>query len=140
MIAVDSSVAVAAFGDWHELNEAAVAVLDDGAALPAHAMLETYSVLTGFPAPYRAAPALVLTWLDDRFEGILSPPPPEAHRGLLEDLSAAGRIGGAVYDGLVALTVRMAGATLVTADTRAVPVYELIGVRHRLLGSDGLRG
>jgi hypothetical protein len=27
MIAVDSSVAIAAFGDWHELNEPACAVL-----------------------------------------------------------------------------------------------------------------
>ncbi len=49
MIAVDSSVAVAAFGDWHRLNDTARAVLDEDAVLPAHALLETYSVLTGFP-------------------------------------------------------------------------------------------
>lgn len=59
MTAVDSSVAVAAFGEWHVLNEPARAVLDEGAALPAHALLETYSVLTGFPPPHRAAPELV---------------------------------------------------------------------------------
>ena len=53
MIAVDTSVAVAAFGEWHELNARAVEVLDQGAALPAHALLETYSVLTGFPPPHR---------------------------------------------------------------------------------------
>lgn len=51
MIAVDASVAVAAFGDWHRGNPEACAVLDEGAALPAHALLETDSVLTGFPTP-----------------------------------------------------------------------------------------
>ena len=35
MIAVDTSVAVAAFGEWHRLNAPARAVLDEGAALPA---------------------------------------------------------------------------------------------------------
>jgi hypothetical protein len=49
MKAVDASVAVAAFGDWHRLNGAARAVLDRGATIPAHALLETYSVLTEFP-------------------------------------------------------------------------------------------
>jgi hypothetical protein len=42
MKAVDSSIAVAAFGEWHELNVSARRVLDGGAALPAHALLETY--------------------------------------------------------------------------------------------------
>jgi predicted nucleic acid-binding protein len=134
MIAVDSSVAVAAFGEWHELNDRAIAVLDEGAVLPAHAMLETYSVLTGFPAPHRAAPDLVMTWLDDRFREILPPPPPREQRDLLRTLAAGGRIGGSVYDGLVGLTAKLAGATLVTADARAATTYELIGIAPRRLG------
>lgn len=48
MTAVDSSVAIAAFGEWHVLNAAACSVLDQGAAIPAHALIGTYSVLTGF--------------------------------------------------------------------------------------------
>jgi hypothetical protein len=60
-------VAVAAFGDWHRLNGAACAALDRGALIPAHALLETCSVLTGFPPPYRAAPEIVVDWLDDGF-------------------------------------------------------------------------
>jgi len=134
MTAVDSSVAIAAFGEWHELNEAAITVLDDGAALPAHALLETYSVLTGFPPPHRAAPDLVLTWLDDRFTTLLPPPPPGKHRALLGRLAAADRIGGSVYDGLVAMTARLAGAVLVTADIRAAAIYDLFGTEHRHLG------
>lgn len=137
MIAVDSSVAIAGFGEWHELNEEALAVLDEGAALPAHAMLETYSVLTGFPPPHRAAADLVLTWMRDRFGRILPSPAPREQRQLLETLAPAGRIGGTVYDGLVALTVRLAGATLVTADMRAAATYELLHVEYRFLGADG---
>lgn len=100
MIAVDTSVAVAAFGEWHRLNEPACDVLDAGAALPAHALLETYSVLTGFPPPHRASPALVDAWLDDRFPTILAPPAAEEQRTLVRRLAAAGRGGGAVYDAL----------------------------------------
>lgn len=134
MIAVDTSVAVAAFGDWHQRNEEARAVLDEGAALPAHALLETYSVLTGFPPPHRAAPELVDAWLDDRFSIILAPPPPHEQRDLVRRLASTGRTGGAVYDAVVALTARLAGAVLVTADARAASLYELVGVQLHHLG------
>lgn len=133
MIAIDSSVAIAAFGEWHELNEAAVTLLDAGAALPAHALSETYAVLTGYPPPHRAAPELVLTWLDDRFDTILPSPSPREQRDLLRALAGAGRIGGSVYDGIVALTAKRAGAVLVSADSKATAVYELIGVESRPL-------
>ena len=133
MIAVDSSVAIAAFGEWHELNEPAARVLDEGAAIPAHAQLETYSVLTGFPPPHRAPADLVVTWLKDRFSRVLPPPGGQEQREMLALLARSGRIGGAVYDALVALTARRAGATLVTADRRAAAIYELIGVEFRRL-------
>lgn len=134
MIAVDTSVAVAAFGDWHRLNAPACALLDEGVALPAHALLETYSVLTAFPPPHRAAPGLVEAWLDDRFGEILAPPPPTEQRALVQALAAAGRIGGAVYDGVVALTAKLAGAVFVSADRRAYATYDLVGVDLRPLG------
>lgn len=133
MIAVDSSVAIAAFGEWHELNEAARSILDEGAAIPAHAMLETYSVLTGFPPPHRAPPGLVGSWLEDRFPVVLPAPGIDDQRDLLRQLAQAGRMGGAVYDALVALTAKVAGAELVSADTRAATVYEIVGVELRRL-------
>lgn len=135
MIAVDSSVAIAAFGEWHELNAAARSVLDEGAAIPAHAMLETYSVLTGFPPPHRAAPDLVDTWLDDRFAVVLQPPPAKDQRDLVRVMAHAGRPGGAIYDALVALTAHLEGALLITADDRALRTYELVGVDVRRLGA-----
>lgn len=52
---------------------------------------------------------------------------------LVRLLTSAGRAGGAVYDGLVAMTAKLAGAVLVTADERATPVYELVGVEVRRL-------
>lgn len=133
MIAVDSSVAIAAFGEWHQLNTKACAVLDRGASLPAHALLETYSVLTAFPAPYRASPDLVATWLANRFPQVLPAPPPNEYLALVQVLAAAGRVGGSVYDGLIGLTAKLAGATLVTADERALPIYEAVEVRTRRL-------
>lgn len=133
MIAVDSSVAIAGFGEWHELNEPARSILDQGVAIPVHAMLETWSVLTGFPPPHRAAPRLVDTWLDDRFSEVLPPPGVGEQRDLVRRLTGAGRMGGAVYDALVALTAKIAGAVLVTADARAVATYELVGVELRPL-------
>lgn len=132
MIAIDSSIAIAAFGEWHQDNGRARAVLDAGAALPAHALLETYSVLTGFPPPHRAAPHLVEAWITDRFDHILAPPPAPALRALVATLAAAGRSGGAIYDGLVALTAKLAGATMVTLDVRATSVYKLVGVDFRV--------
>ena len=90
MIAVDSSVAIAAFGGWHVLNAQASAVLDEGAAIPAHALIETYSVLTAFPPPHRAPPGLVEAWLDDRLPVVLPPPGPVEVRPLPGDPPAYG--------------------------------------------------
>jgi predicted nucleic acid-binding protein len=133
LIAVDSSVAIAAFGEWHELNALACSVLDEGAAIPAHALVETYAVLTGFPPPHRAPPALVDEWLDSRFPSVLAPPGPSEHRELVRLLARGGRGGGAVYDALVGLTAKLHGVALVTADRRAAQSYELIGVAVRWL-------
>jgi predicted nucleic acid-binding protein len=133
VIAVDSSVAIAAFGDWHELHDAAAGVVERGAAIPAHALLETYSVLTGFPPPHRAPAEIVEKWIADRFPRILEPPDADRHRELVRLLAEEGRIGGSVYDALVALTAKTAGGELVTADRRAIPVYEIVGVRIRRL-------
>jgi len=77
------------------LNPPACAVLDEGAAIPIHALLETYSVLTGFPRPHRAAPCLVDTWLEDRFRTVLPPPGAEAQRDLIRKLAGEGHHGSA---------------------------------------------
>lgn len=134
MKTVDTSVAVAAFGEWHLLNSKACALLDQGAAIPAQAVLETYSVLTGFPPPHRASPDIVRQWLQGRFERLLLAPLPNDHLQLVSVLAEDGRSGGSVYDALIGLTAKLAGATLITADQRAAEVYDLVGVEWDLLG------
>jgi hypothetical protein len=51
----------------------------------------------------------------------------------VRSLHERGITGGAVYDGLVAMSAAAHGATLLTLDRRAVPTYRRSGVRHRLL-------
>lgn len=135
MKAVDTSVTVAAFGEWHRLHEPARAALDEGMSVSVHVLLETYAVLTGFPPPHRASPAIVSTWLDGRFEVILPAPSTADHQALIGTLANAGRAGGSVYDALVGLTAKASGVTLVTADERAAAIYELLEIDTQLLVS-----
>lgn len=69
MIAVDSSVVIAAFASWHRSHEAARQALDRRPQVVGHAVAESYSVLTRLPPPHRAPAALVRDFLLDRFAG-----------------------------------------------------------------------
>jgi len=135
VIAVDTSVVVAAFATWHEGHASALAAMRrHDPRLPAHVGLETFSVLTRLPPPHRARPEIVAAFLRARFP---SPPltlPGAAHASLIQDATAAGLTGGAIYDALVAATARHAGATLLTRDRRAVRVYEALGTKFELVG------
>lgn len=127
MIAIDTSVLVPAFASWHEGHRSAAAVLERKPRVPAHVLVEAYSVLTRLPPPHRAAAGLVAIFLAERFT---QPPlilPARAHMGLIERAAAAGLAGGTIHDALVAATAQHAGAVLLTRDRRAAPVYERIG-------------
>jgi predicted nucleic acid-binding protein len=133
VIAVDTSVAVAAFATWHEKHAVARAVVDSGARLVAHCGVETYSVLTRLPSPHRAPADVVSMFLENRFPGAWLSLPPKACAALVSRLAAAGIVGGASYDGLVAAAAVHAGATLASCDHRAIRTYDAIGVRYRLV-------
>ena len=133
MIAADSSVVVAAFASWHELHEEALDVLDAGAALPAHAALESYAVLTRLPPPLRVAPEPVVEFLAARFPGAWLTLDAAAAAALPAELSGAAISGGATYDGLIAATAREHGATLVTLDARAARAYEALAAPYELV-------
>ncbi len=133
MIAVDTSIVVAAFASWHEAHRASAQLLDRRPRLPAHSLIESYSVLTRLPAPHRADAAIVAAFLAERFP---SPPltlPGDAHAVLIAAAAAARLTGGSVYDALIAATAKHAGAVLHTRDRRAVPTYEKIGVRYEVM-------
>jgi predicted nucleic acid-binding protein len=133
MIAVDTSVVVAGFASWHEGHGPAAAVLARGPRVPAHVLVETYSVLTRLPPPHRAPPDIVTAFLAQRFRQTPLTLAPRAWPRLLDRAAEFGVTGGAVYDALIAATVRQAGATLLTRDRRAAAVYEKMGAAYELV-------
>jgi predicted nucleic acid-binding protein len=134
LVAVDSSVAIAAFAPWHERHEDARGVLATEPRLVAHAALETFSVLTRLPSPFTAPSDVVLDFCAEAFpdEQRLALGE-EAQRRCLRILASAGLRGGEVYDGVIALTAREAGARLVSLDGRAAAVYTRVGAEAEIL-------
>lgn len=133
MIAVDTSVVVAGFATWHEGHHAAVAALARKPRVPAHVLVEAYSVLTRLPPPHRAPADLVATFLAARFP---DPPlvlPARAYLRLLEASARSGLVGGGIYDALIAATAGHAGATLLTRDERARSTYERMHVPYEIV-------
>jgi hypothetical protein len=118
---------IAALSAWHEQHTAAAEALATVTALPAHALLEVYSVLTRLPSGLAVPPASAAAVLADRFDGeplSLS----SAERGEVPaTLAGAGVAGGAAYDGLVALEAAAHGETLLTLDRRAQVTYRRVG-------------
>jgi len=130
VIAVDTSVVVAAFASWHEGHRSAAAILARKPRVPAHVLVEAYSVLTRLPPPHRAPSELVASFLAERFPDAPLVLPARAYTELIAASARAGLAGGAIFDALIAATVRHAGATLFTRDRRARPVYDTLRVRH----------
>jgi predicted nucleic acid-binding protein len=126
MIALDSSVIIAALLAWHQEHEAAAAAVEkalaskDGAVIPAHALLESYAVMTRLPAPHRIAPHDALTLLRDNFRGTkLAALPTKAVWPLLDQLKTAGFGGGITYDAVILAAAHDGGATtLLTLNDR----------------------
>jgi len=71
---VDAGVMVAAFAPWHERHSDAMTLMVDQPRVVAHFLVETYSVLTRLPAPFRAPAAVVAESLARRFPD--DPPAP----------------------------------------------------------------
>ena len=133
MIAVDTSVVVAGFASWHEGHASAASVLARKPRVPAHVLIEVYSVLTRLPLPHRAPANLVVAFLAQRFGQTPLALPPRMHQRLIEEAAAAGLAGGNIHDALIAATARHAGVRLLTRDRRAVPTYERLGVDYQLV-------
>lgn len=135
MIALDTSVLVAAFASWHEAHAAIRRVMARRPWIPAHVLIETYSVLTRLPAPHRADPQIVADYLEQFADRVLSPPP-DSYSELIHTVTRLKVSGGAIYDALVGATAREADAVLMTRDRRASSVYAALGVRHEFVSAD----
>ncbi len=76
---------------------------------------------------------VVWEWLDDTFGGSWIVLPSDAQRLALGRLAALGVVGGATYDGLIAISAAASDAILVTLDTRAIATYARVGVAVELI-------
>jgi hypothetical protein len=122
---------IAALAAWHERHEDAALALTRVTALPAHVLLEVYAVLTRLPSGLAVPAAAAAATLTRRFGD--SPLRLEDRADLLTRFAAAGVLGGASYDGLVALEAAANDHTLLTLDERAQQTYHRLGVRFRVL-------
>lgn len=134
MIAVDTSVAIAALSPWHDRHRDAADACRDDAAIPVHALLEAYSTLTRMPEPLRIAGAVAAQALDRAWGRRVLVPPPDLVTALPSTLARASVVGGSSYDGLVGLTAMAHSLTLVSLDVRAERTYRALGIDYRLLG------
>ncbi len=140
MIAPDTSVLVAGFVPSHRFHAEAISTLlevrDEG-CLVAHTMAETYAVLSSPSGPFRVEPGAVVSYLD-QFLDRVGPiqPRPDTYREALGLLDDRDRSGGVVYDALIALAVRDAGAALASLDRRAERTYAACDVELRMLAGD----
>ena len=107
---------VAAVCTWHEYHAAAAAGIEqrlgrgERMAIAAHALVETYAVLTRLPAPHRLAPADAWALVKANFvtRADLVSLSGAAHTTLLEALAATGIGGGRTYDAVIAAAARHA--------------------------------
>ena len=128
---LDTSAAIAFLMKAHPAH-AAMRAWGSGRRLrlATHSLAETYSVLTRLPGDARVEPHDAVRLIDSVFESAAPvSDPADVHR----ELARLGVVGGAVYDGLVALAARDAGLTLITRDARAIPTYQAVGVRAQVV-------
>jgi predicted nucleic acid-binding protein len=128
----DTSVLVPALVSWHPGHAESREAVAQATAVPAHVLMEAYSVLTRLPSPHRvaaAAAAEVLAAL--ALEPVVLPG--AAQRTLIAVLGPAGIRGGAVYDALVGATAQHHSLHLVTRDRRARAAYDELGVGYTLV-------
>jgi predicted nucleic acid-binding protein len=127
VFALDTSCMVAAVCAWHDRHAAAAAEIErrlgrgERMAIGAHAIAETYAVLSRLPSPHRLAPADAWTlvranFVDQATVVALDAP---GHIAVLGQLATAGIAGGRTYDGLIAACAESARArTLLTFNVR----------------------
>ena len=126
---------LAALCAWHEQHEAAERALRSVAAIPAHVVVEAYSVLTRLPSGLAVPAAAAASVLARRFRQAPLRLGDTERGSVLETLAGAGVFGGASYDGLVALEARAHGRTLLTLDRRAQSTYQRLGVAFAMIAA-----
>ncbi len=119
---------IAALSAWHEEHDAAARALESVTALPEHVMLEAYSVLTRLPSGLAVPAAVAADVLGRRFGDSPLRLPDSDRAAILKTLAGAGVVGGAGYDGLVALEAQAHQRVLVSLDRRAQETYRRLRI------------
>jgi predicted nucleic acid-binding protein len=133
VVLLDTSAAIAVIVEDHEFHAPALeAVRGRPLGLSGHAWFETYSVLTRLPGANRRSPADALRLLAHNFAASAFLGEGES-RALGPEIARLGVSGGAVYDALVGAAARQHRRRLVSADVRAEPVYETLGVELEVI-------
>jgi predicted nucleic acid-binding protein len=133
LIAVDTSVVIAAFASWHEGHVRSAAVLAKRPRVPAHVLVEACSVATRLPPPHRAPCTLIGAFLRETFRDSPMLLPPREHARFVQEAAGLEISGGSIYDALVAATARHSGACLFTRDRRAVLIYDRLRVDYEIV-------
>jgi predicted nucleic acid-binding protein len=139
VVLLDSSAAIALIVEDHERHAETLSVLKGRRlGLAGHAWFETYSVLTRLPGAQRRSPADALRLLAHNFPASVF----LGQRASVElgpEVARLGVSGGAVYDALVGAAARQHRVRLVSADARARPVYDGLGVDLEMLTASDRR-
>jgi hypothetical protein len=98
-------------------------------------VIEAYSVLTRLPAGLAVAPGLAAETLERRFDEPSLRLDDAQRNGILRTFAGVGVLGGASYDGLVALEAKAHARTLLTLDERAQSTYRRVGAEFSVIAS-----
>ena len=138
--ALDTSCMVAAVCSWHERHAEAARAIEQRLArreqltVAAHALVETYAVLTRLPAPHRLAASDAWTLIRANFveRSAVVALESDAHVSLLGRLAASNVAGGRSYDALIAECARhgKAGAILTFNPRHFLPAPEGVVVEE----------
>lgn len=135
---VDTSCIVAAVCAWHPHHFQTAAEIErhlaarERLATAAHALAESYAVLTRFPAPHRLSPADALALLEGNFIDRAQVVALDAggYRALLRRAGSEGISGGRTYDALIAeCALKAKAAVLLTFNAAHFALLEASGVR-----------
>ena len=133
---LDTSCIVACVCAWHVHHAQAVAEVEarlaagEKMATAAHAIAESYAVLTRLPAPHRLSPADALTLVESNFMQGAVALDADDYRTVLRRAGAEGIAGGRTYDALIAqCAIQAKAAALLTFNARHFNNLEAAGVR-----------
>lgn len=118
VVALDTSCMVAGVCPWHAQNEVARLAIDQqrdlgrALAIPAPALVETYSVLTRLPLPHRLAANVAWQLIEENYlrDGNIISLTADSYLRVLRGAAHEGVTGGRVYDLMIGECARASHA------------------------------